>query len=494
MALGSPSPDREGSDVTFEPVIGLEVHAQLLTRSKLFCACSAEFGAPPNAHACPVCMAFPGVLPVLNRRAVEFAIRAGLATGSTIASRSRFARKNYFYPDLPKAYQISMYEAPICIGGEVRFTIDGAQRRVRLVRIHLEEDAGKNIHDAQADASLVDLNRAGVPLLEIVSEPELRSPAEAAAYLRALREILQYLEVCDGNMEEGSLRCDANISIRPAGSDRLGTRAEIKNMNSFRGVEMALEYELERQIAVVAEGGTVVQETRLWDADRAVTRSMRSKEFAHDYRYFPEPDLPPLVVDREWIEEVRRSLPELPAERRSRFEHEIGLPAYDAEVLTARRDVADYFEAALAHHYNAKALSNWIMESVLRIVREKKLDERVRIAQWPVTPEHLADLVKLIDDATISGKIAKAVFEEMAATGKPPGAIVAERGLVQVTDAGEIGAAVDQVLAANADKVAEYRAGKEKLFGFFVGQVMKATAGKGNPKQVNEILRARLQT
>jgi aspartyl-tRNA(Asn)/glutamyl-tRNA(Gln) amidotransferase subunit B len=480
--------------VTFEPVIGLEVHAQLLTSSKLFCACSAEFGAPPNAHTCPVCMAFPGVLPVLNRRAVEFAIRAGLATGSTIAPVSRFARKNYFYPDLPKAYQISMYDAPICVGGEVRFTVDGTERRVRLVRIHLEEDAGKNIHDAHADASLVDLNRAGVPLLEIVSEPELRSPAEAAAYLRALREILQYLEVCDGNMEEGSLRCDANISIRPTGSDRLGTRAEIKNMNSFRAVERALEHEIARQIEVVSGGGTVVQETRLWDADREVTRSMRSKEFAHDYRYFPEPDLPPLSVSPDWVEEVHRGLPELPADRRARFERDIGLPPYDAEVLTARRDVADYFEAAFARLRNAKALSNWVMESVLRIVREKKLDEQLRISDWPVTPESLAELVELIENATISGKIAKTVFEEMVASGKPPRAIVADRGLVQVTDEGAISAAVDRVLAAHADKVSEYRAGKEKLFGFFVGQVMKATEGKGNPKQVNEILRARLQT
>jgi aspartyl-tRNA(Asn)/glutamyl-tRNA(Gln) amidotransferase subunit B len=479
--------------VTFEPVIGLEVHAQLLTRSKLFCACSAEFGAPPNARTCPVCMAFPGVLPVLNRRAVEFAIRAGLATGSTISETSRFARKNYFYPDLPKAYQISMYDAPICVGGEVRFDLDGAERRIRLVRIHLEEDAGKNIHDVHADASLVDLNRAGVPLLEIVSEPDLKSPPEAAAYLRALRSILQYLEVCDGNMEEGSFRCDANISIRPAGSDRLGRRAEVKNMNSFRAVERALEHEIARQIEVVSGGGEVVQETRLWDADREVTRSMRSKEFAHDYRYFPEPDLPPLVVAREWVEEVRRSLPEPPAARRARFEREIGLPAYDAEVLTARRDVADYFETALARHRNAKSLGNWIMESVLRIVHERKLDERLRITDWPVAPEHLADLVALIDDGTISGKIAKTVFEEMAATGKPPAAVVAERGLVQVTDAEAIGAAVDRVLAAHPDKVSEFRAGKEKLFGFFVGQVMKATEGKGNPKQVNEILRSRLQ-
>ncbi len=479
--------------MSFEAVIGLEVHAQLLTRSKLFCACSAEFGAPPNSHACPVCMAFPGVLPVTNRQAVEFAIRAGLATGSRIAPTSRWARKNYFYPDLPKAYQISMYEEPICIGGVVDFVLDGEDKSVRLTRIHLEEDAGKNIHDAHADASLVDLNRAGVPLLEIVSEPDIRSAAEAAAYLRALRSILQYLEVCDGNMEEGSFRCDANISVRPAGASTFGTRAEVKNMNSFRAVERALEHEITRQIEVVSGGGQVVQETRLWDAERERTRSMRSKEFAHDYRYFPEPDLPPLVVGEDWIEDVRRRLPELPAARRARFERELGLPAYDAEVLTARRDVADYYEAALARHRNPKAISNWVMESVLRIVREQKLDERLRITAWPVAPENLAGLVALIDEGTISGKIAKTVFEEMVASGKPPAAIVAERGLVQMTDRGAIDAAVERVLAAHPDKVADYRGGKDKLFGFFVGQVMKATEGKANPKQVNELLQKRLR-
>jgi aspartyl-tRNA(Asn)/glutamyl-tRNA(Gln) amidotransferase subunit B len=479
--------------VTYEPVIGLEVHAQLLTDSKLFCACSAKFGAPPNANTCPVCMAFPGVLPVPNRRAVEFAIRAGLASGCRIAPASQWARKNYFYPDLPKAYQISQYEAPVCVGGEIRFLSGTEEKHVRLVRIHLEEDAGKNIHDAHADSSLVDLNRAGVPLLEIVSEPDLRSPAEAAAYLRTLRSMLQYLEVCDGNMEEGSFRCDANISVRPSGSERLGTRAEVKNMNSFRSVERALEYEIARQIEVVSSGGKVVQETRLWDADREVTRSMRSKEFAHDYRYFPDPDLPPLRVDDSWIESVRASLPELPSERRERFVRELGLPAYDAEVLTARRDVADYYEAALRRHPNRKVLSNWVMDAVLRIVRERKLDERLRIEEWPVAPEHLAELVALIDAGTISGKIAKTVFDGMVATGRPPAAIVEEQGLVQVTDAGSIGIAVDRVLDANPEKVAEYRAGKDKLFGFFVGQVMKATDGKANPQQVNGLLREKLR-
>ncbi len=479
---------------TFEPVIGLEVHAQILTRSKLFCACSASFGAAPNSHACPICMALPGVLPVLNRQAVEFAIRAGLATGCRIAPVSRWTRKNYFYPDLPKAYQISMYEAPICIGGRVPFTVDGEEKSVRLTRIHLEEDAGKSIHDAHADSSLVDLNRAGVPLLEIVSEPELASPAEAAAYLKSLRSILQYLEICDGNMEEGSFRCDANISVRPAGSDRLGARAEVKNMNSFRAVERALEYEIARQIEVVSGGGAVVQETRLWDAEREATRSMRSKEFAHDYRYFPEPDLPPLAVDEAWVERVRRELPELPAARRARFVRDLGLPEYDAEVLTARRDVADYFEAALVRHPNAKAIGNWVMESVLRVVRERKLDDALRIRDWPVAPEALAELVSLIDRETISGKIAKTVFDEIVASGRSPGEIVEARGLVQVTDTAAIGAAVERVLAAHGDKVAEYRSGKEKLFGFFVGQVMKATEGKASPKQVNDLLRSKLKS
>jgi aspartyl-tRNA(Asn)/glutamyl-tRNA(Gln) amidotransferase subunit B len=478
--------------VEYEAVIGLEVHAQLRTRSKLFCGCSASFGGEPNAHTCPVCMGFPGVLPVLNRQAVEFAVRTGLAVGAEIAPVARWARKNYFYPDLPKGYQISMYEAPLCIGGEVEFLLDGASRRVRLIRIHLEEDAGKSIHDARDDASLVDLNRAGVPLLEIVSEPELRSPAEAAQYLRALRSILQYLEVCDGNMEEGSLRCDANVSLRPRGSSALGTRTEIKNLNSFRFLERALEYEIARQREVLSAGGHVIQETRLWDASRETTRSMRTKEYAHDYRYFPEPDLPPLAIDRAWVERIRASLPELPGARRRRFVEALGLPEYDAEVLTARRDLADYFEAALAHHRNPKALANWILEALLRVVRERKLDEALRIETWPVPPDHLARLVALVDRGTISGKIAKTVFEEMVASGKDPEDIVREHGLLQVTDTGAIAEAVDRVLAEHADKVAEYRSGKEKLFGFFVGQVMKATQGRANPKTLNEILRQRL--
>ncbi|MBI4518908.1 MAG: Asp-tRNA(Asn)/Glu-tRNA(Gln) amidotransferase subunit GatB [Deltaproteobacteria bacterium] len=476
-----------------EAVIGLEVHAELLTESKIFCACSAKFGAPPNQNTCPVCLGMPGVLPVLNRRVVEFALKAGLAINCRIARYSRWARKNYFYPDLPKGYQISQYELPLCTGGEVEITTaDGGTRAVRLTRIHMEEDTGKNIHDAHGDASLVDFNRCGVPLLEIVSEPDMHSPAEAGAYLRKLRSLLRYLEVCDGNMEEGSFRCDANISIRPRGSTVLGTKVEVKNMNSFRAVEKAIEFELRRQAEVLEQGGRLVQETRHWDPDREVTRPSRSKEFAHDYRYFPDPDLLPLLVSEQWIERVRAELPELPEARQARFGRDYGLPVYDAEVLTARKDLADYYEAAVRTHPNAKAISNWVMGDVLRIVRERKLDEVLVIRDWPVVPAQLAALVALIDNGQISGKIAKSVFETMAQTGASPERIVAEQGLTQVSDEAPIIAAIEQVLAANAAKVAEYRGGKDKLFGFFVGQVMKATQGKANPQKVNELLIQRL--
>jgi len=476
----------------YEAVIGLEVHAEMLTASKIFCGCSARFGAAPNENTCPLCLGMPGVLPVLNRRVVEFAIKAGLATHCAIAPLSRWARKNYFYPDLPKGYQISQYELPICTAGRVDIEVDGAPRSIRLTRIHMEEDTGKNIHDQDGDASLVDYNRCGVPLLEIVSEPDIRTAAEAGAYLRKLRQVLQYLEVCDGNMEEGSFRCDANISVRPRGSDTLGTKAEVKNMNSFRAVEKAIEHEIERQIDLVSHGERVVQETRLWDPDREETRPMRSKESAHDYRYFPDPDLLPLEVSREWVAEVQAALPELPDARRARFAEALGLPAYDAEVLTARKDVADYFEAAVAAHANPKAISNWVMGDVLRLVRERKLDEALVIREWPLPAERLASMIKLIDDDTISGKIAKTVFEQMVATGQTPEAIVAEQGLSQVSDSGAIDAAIAAVLDANPDKVAEYRSGKDKLFGFFVGQVMKATQGKANPGKVNALLKERL--
>jgi aspartyl-tRNA(Asn)/glutamyl-tRNA(Gln) amidotransferase subunit B len=479
--------------MNYESVIGLEVHAELLTESKVFCGCSAKFGAPPNENTCPVCLGMPGVLPVLNRRVVEFAIKTGLAFGCRIARTSGWARKNYFYPDLPKGYQISQYEFPICSGGVIDISEVGQEPRpVHLTRIHMEEDTGKNIHDAHGDASLVDFNRCGVPLLEIVSEPDLRSAAEAGAYLRKLRGLLRYLEVCDGNMEEGSFRCDANVSIRREGSRDLGVKVEVKNMNSFRAVEKAIEFEIRRQSEVLDEGGKLVQETRHWDPDREVTRPSRSKEFAHDYRYFPEPDLLPLEISDDWIESMRKELPELPDVRLQRFVREYGLPIYDAEVLISRKDLADYYEAAVHVHGSPKALSNWVMGDILRLVKEHKLDDALVIREWPVPPEHLAAMVAMIDSGHISGKIAKTVFEEMVGSGLPPDRIVADRGLTQVTDEAPILSAIEAVLAAHDAKVAEYRSGKDKLFGFFVGQVMKATQGKANPQKVNDLLKAKL--
>ncbi|MBI3800899.1 MAG: Asp-tRNA(Asn)/Glu-tRNA(Gln) amidotransferase subunit GatB [Deltaproteobacteria bacterium] len=479
----------------YEAVIGLEVHAQLLTESKIFCGCSTKFGAAPNHNTCPVCTGLPGVLPVLNRRVVEFALRAALATHCHIAAASRWARKNYFYPDLPKGYQISMYELPIAQHGYVTLKLNGHSKRVGLTRIHMEEDAGKNIHDAHSDASLVDLNRAGVPLLEIVSEPDMRTPEEAGEYLRSLRAILQYIEVCDGNMEEGSLRCDANVSVRPQGSTALGTKVETKNLNSFRAVEKAIQYEIQRQSETLNAGGRIVQETRLWDADREVTRSMRSKEQAHDYRYFSDPDLLPLTVAQEWIDTVQASLPELPAERRERFMQKYNLPSYDAEVLTTRKDVAEYYEAAVhAYPSDPKILSNWIMDGVLRVIKDEKLDTGLKITKWPCPPEQLGALVRLIDEGKISGKIAKTVFDEMHHSGKAPETIVTEQGLTQVRDEGALAVQIDQVLAANPEKVVEYRAGRDKLLQFFVGQVMKATQGKANPQMLNELLRKKLST
>ncbi len=479
--------------MSYETVIGLEVHAQILTESKIFCGCSTRFGEAPNRNTCPVCMGFPGVLPVLNRKVVEHTIRTGLATHCAIAKSSRWARKNYFYPDLPKGYQISQYELPLCTGGHVDVSGDGASKRVRLTRIHMEEDAGKNIHDARGDHSLVDLNRAGVPLMEIVSEPDMRSPDEAGDYLRTLRSILEYLEVCDGNMEEGSFRCDANVSLRPEGDDELGVKVEIKNLNSFKAVERALEYEIRRQGQALSERETVAQETRLWDPDAEVTRSMRSKEHAHDYRYFPDPDLLPLEIDDAWVSEIRATLPELAQERRNRFVEAYALPAYDAGILTQRRDVADYFEAAVRAHANPKAIANWLMGDLFRVLKERKLDAALRIEHWPVAAADLARMVQLVDEGTISGKLAKTVFNEMLEAGKGPDAVVKEKGLEQVSDTGALDAAVDEVVAACAAQVEEYRAGKEKVFGFLVGQVMKATRGKANPQMVNEILRGKLQ-
>jgi aspartyl-tRNA(Asn)/glutamyl-tRNA(Gln) amidotransferase subunit B len=477
----------------YQAVIGLEVHAQLLTESKIFCGCSTRFGGRANANTCPVCAGFPGALPVLNRQVVEFAVCAGLATGCAIARTSRLARKSYFYPDLPKGYQISQYELPLCANGYLDIELEGgAAKRVRLTRIHVEEDAGKSIHDARAAASLVDLNRAGVPLLEIVSEPELESADEARRYLKTLRAILQYLAICNGNMEEGSLRCDANVSVRREGSKVLGTKVEIKNLNSFKALEKAILYEIQRQSDALEEGGTLIQETRLWDDPHEVTRAMRSKESAHDYRYFPDPDLPPIIVDENWLAQIRASLPELPDQRRARLMADYKLPAYDAELLTARKDVADYFESALALHGNAKALSNWIVGDLFRVLKERKLDEQLRITDWPIQPQQLGELVALIDSGKISGKIAKGVFDALLDSSCSPQEVVAKQGLEQVSDIASIDAAVDKVLAANAKQAVDYRDGNEKVLGFLVGQVMRATHGKANPKIVNEILKHKL--
>ena len=469
----------------FEPVIGLEVHAQLKTQTKIFCGCSTAFGAPPNTHVCPVCLGLPGVLPVLNREVLAFSLRMALATGCRVNRESRFARKNYFYPDLPKGYQISQYELPVAEHGEIHIaTEDGRPRRIGITRIHMEEDAGKLVHDPDRPVSRVDLNRTGVPLIEIVSEPDLRTPEEAGAYLRKLRAIVRYLDICDGNLEEGSFRCDANISIRPAGTAPLGTRTELKNLNSFRNVEKAIAYEIQRQKELIADGGAVVQETRLWDPERGCTSAMRGKEEAHDYRYFPDPDLLPVVVDEDWLASIRRDLPELPDARQQRFCAQYGLSDYDAARLAAERSLGDYFEACLPHAPAAKPAANWILGE---LAARLNADNR-SIEQSPVSPEHLGRLLTLIAQDVISGKIAKTVFDDMVASGRDPDAVVKARGLEQVSDTAELEAMVAKVLADAPDEVAAYRQGKKKLMGFFVGQVMKATRGQANPRKVNEIL------
>jgi aspartyl-tRNA(Asn)/glutamyl-tRNA(Gln) amidotransferase subunit B len=473
----------------WEPVIGLEVHAQLLTDSKIFCGCSTRFGAEPNMHTCPVCLGLPGSLPVLNRKVVEFTLRMALATHCSIAPFSRMARKNYFYPDLPKNYQISQYELPLAEKGWIEIELNGRKKRVGLTRIHIEEDAGKLIHDEIRPVSYVDYNRTGVPLMEIVGEPDLRTPEEAGDYLRRLREILRYLEICDGNMEEGSFRCDANISLRPVGTLSFGTKVELKNMNSFKHVEKALEFEIRRQRAVLEDGGEIIQETRLWDAARGVTLSMRGKEEAHDYRYFPDPDLIPIEVSPEWVEAVREVLPELPEAKRHRFMGDYGLPEQDAQVLTSSKALAEYFEHCVRLHAHPKTVANWIMVELIRELRRVGLE----IEQCPVSTENLAALLDLMQAGMISGKIAKAVFEEMFETGKTPKTIIEEKGLVQMTDSTQIESVIEEILQANAEKTADYKNGKTKLFGYFVGEVMKKTQGKANPKMVNEILKKKLE-
>jgi aspartyl-tRNA(Asn)/glutamyl-tRNA(Gln) amidotransferase subunit B len=468
----------------YEPVIGLEVHAQLKTQTKIFCGCPTAFGALPNTQVCPVCLGMPGVLPVLNRKVVDFALRMALATGCTIARQSRFARKNYFYPDLPKGYQISQYELPIATNGQVQIQIDGQTHRIGITRIHMEEDAGKLNHDPHRPLSLVDLNRTGVPLIEIVSEPDLRTPEQAGEYLRKLRAIVRYLGICDGNLEEGSFRCDANVSVRPVGSAALGTRTELKNLNSFRFVEKAIAYEITRQIALVAEGAAVVQETRLWDADKNRSFPMRGKEEAHDYRYFPDPDLLPLIINEKWIEAIARDLPELPDAKRRRFIQDHHLPAYDADILTASKELADYFEDCLKVFPRAKAVSNWIMGPILGLLNTSGQT----INQIPIPPLHLGRLLAMVDKGLLSGKIAKTVFDDMAHTGRSPDAVVAEKGLGQVSDTAALDQIVKGVLAENPAEVVSYRSGKTKLLGFFVGQVMKKTKGQANPQMVNDLI------
>jgi len=473
----------------FESVIGLEVHAQLKTRTKIFCGCSTAFGAPPNTHTCPVCLGMPGVLPVLNKKVVDYTLKMAVATHCSVNRESRFARKNYFYPDLPKGYQISQYELPIAEHGHLHIEIEGQKKRIGITRIHMEEDAGKLTHDTARPISRVDLNRTGVPLMEIVSEPDMRTPEEAGAYLRQLRSIVRYLDVSDGNLEEGSFRCDANVSIMPKGSDIFGIRAELKNLNSFKHVEKAIAYEVSRQKEIIMDGGAVVQETRLWDPAKNRTFSMRGKEDAHDYRYFPDPDLLPLIIDDAWVEATRKNQPELPEQKKARFIDAYGLPAYDAAVLSASRELADYFEACVKLFPKPKPVSNWIMGPLQGLLNTSGKS----ILEAPIAPAAMAELLELEDEGVISNKIAKIVFEEMAATGEPAKTIVNQKGLVQVSDVAAIEKIVATILDSNPKEVAAYKNGKTKLMGFFVGQVMRETKGKADPKIVNQLLREKLR-
>jgi aspartyl-tRNA(Asn)/glutamyl-tRNA(Gln) amidotransferase subunit B len=473
----------------YEAVIGLEIHAQLLTDTKIFCGCSTGFGSEPNTQTCPVCSGMPGVLPVMNRKAVDFVVRTGLAMNCDISRYSRFARKNYFYPDLPKGYQISQYELPLCENGQVEITVDGVEKRIRLTRIHLEEDAGKNIHGERGDYSLVDLNRAGVPLMEIVTEPDIRVPGEAVEFMKKLRTILRYIGVCSGNMEQGSLRCDANISVRPEGQDAFGTKTEIKNMNSFKFVEKALDHEIRRQIKLLDEGERIIQETRLWNSERGVTESMRSKEEAHDYRYFPEPDLVPVELDDLWIDGIKRDIVELPDVKSERYVREYNLTEPDAYLLTQEKTTADFFEEAINLGGQPKTVANWIMTNVFKRLNEEGKD----INETLLTPLHLVELLGLIESGAVSGTMAKTVIlDEIFNYGKKPEIIIREKGLLQISDEAGIESIVDDVLAGNNREVERFKAGEDKLMGFFVGQVMKATKGKANPKVVNELLRKKL--
>lgn len=468
----------------FEPVIGLEVHAQLLTESKIFTSASAKYGNEPNSQVNPYCLGLPGVLPVFNKKALEFAVKAGLATKCEIARESRFARKNYFYPDLPKGYQISQYDMPLCRAGRLNIKCSGYEKEIRITRIHMEEDAGKLIHEDSEVSSYVDLNRAGVPLIEIVSEPDISTAEEAVEYVKKLRNILKYIGVCNGNMQEGSLRCDANISVRPSGSKEYGTKTEVKNINSFRFIQKAIEYEIKRQVNTLNNGGKIVQETRLYDSEKDVTFSMRSKEEAHDYRYFPDPDLLPVLITEEYINGIKNSLPELPDQKLEKFIEEYSLPRQDALILTSSKPLADYFENCIEHYNSPKTAGNWIINELLSVTENEE-----DIEQFSVKPSGLASLLKLTEEGKISGKIAKDVFSEMISTGKSAERIVQDKNLVQISDESELESIVMKIVEANPEEKQRYEDGENKLLGFFVGQVMKETKGKANPKVVNKILK-----